>query len=482
MHKRYIVTLFIFLSILNLNAQQIFEASQVDHPAQPKGGMPTFLEFVRHNIQIPFVNRVKPIQGNVDVRGIIETDGTMSSLEVVNGLNEAANEEVLRIFKLFRAWVPAIKEGNSVRQYFNFTIQFPHVPLEGYKAADMAFDFYYDSFLRQTTKLEEASYHLRIKVDDNGLPIDEIRWAEKKGKKWGKYEVIELKPVRLSADQTARMLDVNVDELEKYLGDSEAYALVLGLNSFKTHFPEYVITQNRRVVKEIVPGEHDKVFYANGQTARIRLYEGGAITQTMAWYPNSILKEKYYTETLSNGEEIDKIIALNDSTGKALLVNGNGEITEAGFKWGIGRIESGFLYGTWKLTSPAGEKIEEEYERSRLLVGKRWVGDQVINYTELVVYPSFEGGDDKMYRFLAQNIKYPMEAARAKKQGRVVTSFVVDRDGTISDLGIINNVDPNLDKEALRIVRLTSGKWKPGIKRGLPVPMRYSLPINFELK
>lgn len=87
-----------------------------------------------------------------------------------------------------------------------------------------------------------------------------------------------------------------------------------------------------------------------------------------------------------------------------------------------------------------------------------------------------------MYRFLAQNIKYPMEAARAKKQGRVVISFVVDRDGTISDLGIINNIDPDLDKEALRIVRLTSGKWKPGIKRGLPVPMRYSLPINFELK
>lgn len=111
MHKRYIVTLFIFLSFLNLNAQQIFEASQVDHPAQPKGGMPTFLEFVRHNVQIPFVNRVKPIQGNVDVRGIIETDGTMSSLEVVNGLNEAANEEVLRIFSYSGLGCQRLKKG-----------------------------------------------------------------------------------------------------------------------------------------------------------------------------------------------------------------------------------------------------------------------------------------------------------------------------------------------------------------------------------
>lgn len=95
--------------------------------------------------------------------------------------------------------------------------------------------------------------------------------------------------------------------------------------------------------------------------------------------------------------------------------------------------------------------------------------------------PSYPGGDQAMYEFLVSNMKYPVEAQKAKKEGRVVVSFVVRKDGSITDVNVIRPVDPALDAEAVRVVKAMP-KWTPGKQKGVPVNVKFNMPIQFKLK
>ena len=94
--------------------------------------------------------------------------------------------------------------------------------------------------------------------------------------------------------------------------------------------------------------------------------------------------------------------------------------------------------------------------------------------------PHFPGGAASLMRYLSENIKYPIQAQMKGISGRVVVSFVVEPDGTFSDLRVIRSVDPILDKEALRVVR-DMPRWIPGKQDGKPVPVRYNVPVSFRL-
>ncbi len=95
--------------------------------------------------------------------------------------------------------------------------------------------------------------------------------------------------------------------------------------------------------------------------------------------------------------------------------------------------------------------------------------------------PSFPGGDAECMRFLNKNIKYPTIAQENGIQGRVILQFVVNKDGSIVDVTIARSVDPYLDKEAVRVVKMMP-KWKPGKQRGKPVRVKYTLPVMFRLQ
>ena len=94
--------------------------------------------------------------------------------------------------------------------------------------------------------------------------------------------------------------------------------------------------------------------------------------------------------------------------------------------------------------------------------------------------PSFPGGISGLRTYLNQNIRYPAEAQENCVQGRVVVSFVVEKDGHISDVTVLRSVDPSLDKEAIRVVR-NMPRWTPGKQGGEPVRVRYHVPVSFRL-
>ena len=94
--------------------------------------------------------------------------------------------------------------------------------------------------------------------------------------------------------------------------------------------------------------------------------------------------------------------------------------------------------------------------------------------------PEFPGGPQELFGFLAKTIKYPAEAEKAGTQGRVIATFVVRKDGSISDAHVVKSVDPLLDAEALRVINAMPA-WTPGSQSGKPVNVKYTMPITFRL-
>ena len=95
--------------------------------------------------------------------------------------------------------------------------------------------------------------------------------------------------------------------------------------------------------------------------------------------------------------------------------------------------------------------------------------------------PEFPGGTKALLNYLSKNIKYPTIAQENGIQGRVVLSFIVRKDGSVSDIEIVRGVDPVLDQEAVRVVEAMP-KWKPGKQKGVVVNVKYVLPVMFRLQ
>ena len=102
-------------------------------------------------------------------------------------------------------------------------------------------------------------------------------------------------------------------------------------------------------------------------------------------------------------------------------------------------------------------------------------------FTVVEQMPSFPGGDAALMSYLANNIHYPTVAAENGVQGRVVVGFVVERDGSITDVRILRGVDPSLDREAMRVVK-SMPRWTPGKQNGSAVRVKYQVPIAFRLQ
>ena len=94
--------------------------------------------------------------------------------------------------------------------------------------------------------------------------------------------------------------------------------------------------------------------------------------------------------------------------------------------------------------------------------------------------PEFPGGQIAMLDFLSKNIRYPEEAHKAGIQGRVVATFVVEKDGSISNAKVMRSIDPLLDAEALRVIS-SMPNWIPGKQDGKPVAVKYTIPVTFKL-
>ncbi|MBP6527524.1 MAG: energy transducer TonB [Prevotella sp.] len=96
------------------------------------------------------------------------------------------------------------------------------------------------------------------------------------------------------------------------------------------------------------------------------------------------------------------------------------------------------------------------------------------------VMPEYLGGMEKLMEFLRTSVKYPVQAQKSKIEGRSVIGFIVEEDGSISNVSVTKGSHPLLDSEAIRVVN-EMPKWKPGMIKGNPVRVKFNLPVYFKL-
>lgn len=107
-------------------------------------------------------------------------------------------------------------------------------------------------------------------------------------------------------------------------------------------------------------------------------------------------------------------------------------------------------------------------------------GNEVFNTGNLEVQPEPFGGLDAFSKFLGRNLRFPAAASDANVSGRVVVSFVIEKDGSLSNIVVEKGAGYGFDQEAVRVLKLAKA-WKPGKQNGQPVRVRYMVPINFQL-
>ena len=136
------------------------------------------------------------------------------------------------------------------------------------------------------------------------------------------------------------------------------------------------------------------------------------------------------------------------------------------------------------------ERIEITTEDNNEVVEIKAPVEQVVEEEEteeeifMVVetMPEFPGGQAELFKYLSENVKYPVIAQENGIQGRVICQFVVNKDGSIVDVEVVRSGgDASLDKEAVRVIK-SMPKWKPGKQRGKAVRVKYTVPVNFKLQ
>jgi TonB family protein len=233
-------------------------------------------------------------------------------------------------------------------------------------------------------------------------------------------------------------------------------------------------------------------FYKNGKRQSTTNYKKGAETGLeYDFYPNGrayLIKEYPDNNSLYNDLNNDFSIKANyDSLGAALVENGNGHYK--GFDNNFkaieeeGSVKNGKRDGLWNgYFKESKVHFSENYKDGKLIDGKSTFDDGTTQTytTTRNIPPEFKGGMDAFSSFLSRKIEYPDDARENNIQGTVMLSFVVEKDGKVSDIKVSKSVSRTIDAEAVRVMKKCP-PWLPGMQFGRPVRVAYVVPIGFAL-
>lgn len=182
-----------------------------------------------------------------------------------------------------------------------------------------------------------------------------------------------------------------------------------------------------------------------------------------------------------------KLIFMADSLGVVYVKEGNGhvkdvKVTAKNVITDEGDYKDGVKDGIWKGSQASPDmSYVETYELGKLITGESTLGDQKYQYkASSFTPPLYKGGIQRFYQYIGSVMKYPSDAARDKITGSVQVGFTVEKDGNIMDVIVKRSAHPALDEEAVRVVK-SSPKWIPATERGIPVRVKYTIPIKFSM-
>jgi TonB family protein len=228
-------------------------------------------------------------------------------------------------------------------------------------------------------------------------------------------------------------------------------------------------------------------YFEDGKMSLKAKFEKSVLVDTFyAWYPSG--KPHYEKYAGKKGENLSKLISYWDSVGNQLVKDGHGYCSCIfGSGNGLDEVQKGKIVdgerdSTWNFFTKTGLKIRREHYKNGVSVKddpRKLDTDSTSHFSVVEESANPVGGMAAFYEVIARNIKYPAFAKRQGVQGKVFVEFIVEKDGTISNVRTIKGIGGGCDEEAERVVRL-SPNWNPGLLHGKPVRQKMVLPITFK--
>lgn len=251
---------------------------------------------------------------------------------------------------------------------------------------------------------------------------------------------------------------------------------------------------------------HSKVYFAQGgllQGDYVEYFENGRLKErgtynqgrlsryNYGFYPNGKTQHIFFYVPIEadpfNANR--RIFAYWDSLGTQLVKDGEGvckcymsaTIDDRNLRE-EGQVKAGVRVGEWSMYQ--GNKLfnKEMFENGRLVSGVAYTAEGEVPYTTYAVQAEFKGGIQSLGRFLGKTLRYPMSDRKMGIEGQVFVSYIIEKDGTISDAKIVKGISRTADAEALRVILESNGMWVPGRQRGHAVRSRFVMPIRFKLE
>ena len=181
--------------------------------------------------------------------------------------------------------------------------------------------------------------------------------------------------------------------------------------------------------------------------------------------------EQVLQEELVNSERFTDL-AMDDEKPQEVAKT-NEEAAKGEFTTGTQDFSEGSEEGT-KVKTEEMQIVEEKHEEDNAVY-------EINMIEQMPRFPGDPGDNSVLMQYLGKNINYPSVAEENGDQGRVVCTFVVEKDGSISDVKVVRGVTPALDKEAVRVIK-SMPKWQPGKQNGHSVRVKFTLPVTFKLQ
>lgn len=482
--KHLFLLLTLIASIPSFAQTVPYQSFEVDSAAEVRGGTAFFYTFVQANLRKPIRAEAQGVGGRVILEGVVNSDGHITEAKVLQRFRPDCDQEALRVFKLFNAWKPALKGGQAVPQKITMPIMFakntPFLYENGTKTD------YFDADNKLVTDSTQARYKQLSPIDTTGLPAGDMIVYKRNKTSW--KEDFRLPLVRkLNPPQSPTGEATQLIGYQNAGHQWERYLL-------------YLTTDGARVRQE---------YYENGKKVGPELMynKNGAVTNKTddfadkqvitSWYPTGQIRQirTVYKFSPATPNRPDQLAGFWDEKGHQTVDNGNGRVTlqskvtsrgdtaKSTQLVEEGSYQDGFKQGSWTGRYTDNSYFyRETYDKGACTGGKAVkAGADTIRYSGLETQPEFAGGMQGLGQFLAQNLRYPADAQRARVQGRVFTSFVIGVNGDVEHVQVLRGLGFGCDEETVRVIKAMSGQWKPGVQRGEKVRVKYNLPINFNL-
>jgi TonB family protein len=461
----------------------------VEQSPEFPGGLEALYKYIGENLHYPAVARENGIQGKVTIRFVIEKTGAVSEVEVLRGFDAACDAEAVRVIKSLPKFKPGKHGGRTVRVFYTIPLSFKLQTEESKEPQQTFAEFSKNAIDKKEAEKKDSDEvfvsveqapefpggmqnlyryignHLRYPVQarDKGIQGEtSIRFViEKDG---SVSDVIILCGFQLDCDLEAARVITNLPKFtpgmqdEKPVRVSYTIPITFKLGEGQSNTPP-IFTEVEKDPE--FPGGIEALF---------------AYISTNTQYPPVAVKDKIQGKTtilcvIEQDGTVSEVAILQgfdtDCDAEAMrVIKSLPKFTPAKIEGKSVRVYYTIPI-TFKLNNEENTADEEESNLDKI-------------YMTVEKYPEFPGGIAALYKYIGEHLHYPAIARLEGIEGRVTLRFVVEKDGSVSDIQVLRGFYVACDVEAVRVVK-SLPKFTPGIQYGKPVRTFFTIPITFEL-